>query len=342
MSSYHTSFTFLDKNSYNDFNLQVVHFESGDNGETDSYLSQESIYADSVRGTKRTLYGTKYDSVISLDITVMHPDGAEFSIKKTREIYKWLTGSTQYSWMDLYVGEEVKYRLLCFIQNVRPYKIDSRVVGFIITAESSSPWCYSPLQTITQTVSGDKTLTIDNASDDMYVFTPMQTVFENTTGTSLTITNKTLNEKTQIDNIAANETITLSDNMMITSDKQTRVFGNDFNYIWPRLKCGVNQFTISGTGTVTFKYIYCIKVGDCVGDLNAAADPICDEDGKIILDKLDWNRIINTPTTLGGYGITDVYSKVEVDKKIQNVTISNNTINIDETELIAMLNDVLV
>ncbi len=355
MSSYHTSFQYLGKNSYDDFKLQIVHFESGDNGETDSYLSQESIYADSPRGTKRTLYGTKYSEVASLDITVIRPNGEEFGIEKTREIYRWLTGATQYSWMDLYIGDEVKYRMLCFIQNVKPYKIDSRVVGFIITAESSSPWCFSPLQTVSQTLTGEETLQIENPSDDMYTFTQMKTVFENANGKSLIIKNDTLGETTIVDNLAVNEVITLSDNLMITSDKPARIFGNDFNYIWPRLKSGVNNFTINGQGSITFEYIYCIKVGDCVGDLNAASDPICSEDGQIILDQLDWSRISNTPHSLHGYGIQDAYTKIEVDQKIANITVNNVytkdevdallatiKIDIDENELNAMLAEVLV
>lgn len=355
MSSYHTSFTYLGKNSYDDFKLQIVHFEDGDKGETDSYLSQESIYAESPRGTKRTLYGTKYSEVATLDITVMRPDGSEFSIEKTREIYKWLTGATQYSWMDLYIGDEVKYRMLCFAQNVRPYKLDSRIVGFIITMESSSPWCFSPLQIVSQTLTGEETLSINNLSDDIYTFTAMNTKFENTTGKSLIIVNNTLGETTEVNNLAANEVINISDNLMITSDKPSRIFGNDFNYVWPRLKSGINDFTITGKGNITFEYIYCIKVGDCISGLNASSDPICNESGEIILDQLSWNRISDKPTTLRGYGIQDAYTKSEVDQKIANVTINNVytknetdallaavKINIDENELNAMLEEVLV
>lgn len=354
MSSYHTSFTYLGKNSYDDFKLQIVHFESGDDGEVDSYLSQESVYADSYRGTKRTLYGTKYSDVAKLDITVMKPDGGEFGIEKTREIYKWLTGANQYSWMDLYVGDEVKYRMLCFAQNVRPYKIDSRIVGFIITMESNSPWCYSPLQTVSQTITGEETLIINNLSDDMYSFTAMNTIFENENSEDLIIINNTLGEYTQVSNLAAKETITLSDNLMITSDNTTHIFGDYFNYVWPRLKSGENSFTITGKGKITFQYIYCIKVGDCVSGLNASSDPVCNESGEIILDQLPWNRISDTPSSIYGYGITDAYTKSEVDQKIANVTVKNVytkaevdallatvKIDIDETELNDMLAEVL-
>jgi hypothetical protein len=354
MSSYHTSFNYLGKNSYKDFNLQIIHFDNGDSGETDSYMSQESIYTDSPRGTKRTMYGSKYSDVARLDITVMKPDSKEFGIEKTREIYKWLTGATQYSWMDLYIGDEVKYRMLCFAQNVRPYKIDSRIVGFIITMESSSPWCFSPLQIISQTLTGEETLQINNLSDDMYTFTTMNTIFKNTSGKSLIINNNTLGETTQVNNLATNEVVTLSDNLMITSDKPSRIFGSDFNYIWPRLKSGVNNFTITGKGDITFQYIYCIKVGDCVSGLNASSDPICDESGKIILDTLPWARISDTPSTLSGYGIINAYTKSEVDNKIANVTVKNVytkdevdaliasvQIDIDENKLNAMLTEVL-
>ena len=372
MSSYHTSFSYLNKNSYDNFNLQIVHFESGDSGETESYLSQDAIYQDSVRGTRRTMYGSKYNSVVLLNITVMYPSGDEFSITQTREINKWLTGATQYSWMDLYVGDEVKYRMHCFVQDIKPYKLDSRIVGFVITVESSSPWCYSTLQTVSQTITGSETIKIDNKSDDVHTLTEVRTTFKNTTGKTLVISNSTTGETTKISNLAANEVVTLSENMFITSDKSSRVFGNDFNYVWPKLKSGVNDLTVNGTGTITFEYIYPMKVVDCIGDLNGSTDPVCDENGNIILDTLSWNRISDKPSTLGGYGITNAYTKAEVDKKISNIQIDAYTkeemdsilenfvsddvytkaevdaliafvqISIDETELNAMLDEVLV
>ena len=321
MSSYHTSFTYVGKNSYDDFNLQIVHFESGDNGETESYLSQEAIYQDSSRGTRRTMYGSKYNAVAILNITVMMPDGEEFSIDKTRAINKWLTGATQYSWIDLYVGDEVKYRMHGFVQDVKPYKIDSRIVGFVIVVESSSPWCYSSLQSITETISESQTLTINNLSDDLYSHTEMRTTFQsNKSGSSLHIINKTIGETTSISNLVANEVVTLSENMFITSDQPARIFGNNFNYVWPKLKSGINEFEIRGSGSITFEYVYPMKVSDCVSSLNAASDPICDENGQIVLDQLPWSRISDKPSSIAGYGIRDAYTKNEIDSMLENFT----------------------
>lgn len=44
---------------------------------------------------------------------------------------------------------------------------------------------------------------------------------------------------------------------------------------------------------------------------------------EIIQGQIAWNSILNAPTTLSGYGITDVYGKTEIDNKI---TALNNSI----------------
>ena len=64
-----------------------------------------------------------------------------------------------------------------------------------------------------------------------------------------------------------------------------------------------------------------------------------------------WENIDNTPTTVEGYEISDaytkneVYTKTEVDDKIDNIEVSGGTgggsVNIDEDELNSMLNDIL-
>lgn len=324
MSVYHNSFTYLGTNSLTDKNWIIAHFDP-DSGETDSYLTKEQIYSDSYDGTRRILYGNKYSTVATPVITVLKQDGSDFSLEDLRQAYKWLTGNPSSSWMDFYMGDEVKYRLLCTIQDVKPYKMDARTVGLSIYCESLSPWAYSSPQIVSQALTGEETIYIDNQSDDLYTYTYLNTVYENTNGDSLKIVNKTLNdETTEIYNgIAINEKVTLSDGMTITSDKDGKVFGSSFNFTFPRLKAGINELVVTGKGNITFEYIHCIKMGDMAVTLNAVSDPICNDAGEIIIDKLDWNRINNTPTTLSGYGITDAYNKTQIDEKINNVTIGN-------------------
>ena len=347
MSSYHSSFKYLDKKSDEDFGWIIAHFDP-DNGETESSLSQEQVYSDSYNGTKRTLYGTKYNSVSNVKITVIKQDGSDFTLSECRNAYKWLTGNPEASWIDLYVGDEVKYRLLCTIQDVKPQKMDARTVGLNIYCESLSPWAYSSQVVLSQSITGTEAIEINNESDDLYSFVYLKTTYKNASGTSLIIDNMTIGETTEISDLQINEIITLDSNMMITSDKPNKVFGRSFNFVWPRLKAGINTLNITGAGNITFEYYYPIKMGDCAITMNSVSDPICSEDGTIQIDMLPWTRVSDTPTTLQGYGITNAYNKTDVDIKFDNIKkevdalVASAQISINEAELNAMLEEVLI
>jgi len=311
MSSYHSSFTYLGKNSMEDYGLIITHLDNYDNGEVDSFLSLDPVYRDSYRGTKRTLYGTKYNSVILLNITVINMDKSEFTPEQTRSVNRWLTGSQQYTWMDLYQGEEAQYRLHCYVKDVKPYKMDSRIIGFNIYIESSSPWCYSQPQKETIQIAGTTTFELQCETDDVYSYVPLRAIFKKSTAATvsgngdvitvnsaslvydepqdvvkltdgeviynpstgyitiennaLKIINKSIsNETTIVNNLLGGEIVTLTENMTIQSDNNNRIFGDDFNYTWPRMRHGVNEFEVSGDGDLTFEYIVPIKVVDCV------------------------------------------------------------------------------
>ena len=225
--------------------------------------------------------------------------------------------------MDFYIGDEVKYRLLGRVKSVSQYKMDAKIVGLILTFESVSPYGYSSLQTVSQTLTGAETITIPCDTDDLYSYVYMNTTFKNTSGSSLKIVNNTTGDTTEVTDIVQNEEIKISDNMVITSDKPSKTFGNTFNFVFPKLVAGDNDFTITGNGSITFEYILPVKLGNIAIDLNAVTDPICDDEGNIQINTLPWSRVSETPTTLRGYGITDAYTKTEVDQKVANITVNN-------------------
>lgn len=391
----------------------------------------------------------------------------------------------------------IKYSFICRTTNAWQYKMDARTTGLVVEFTSVSPWAYSAKQVVSTLVNGSKTLTINNASDDLYGYTPVNVTFEGSTQVSgvnllretgwytdvaptsagwiytsgafiefpydtlpdrddfydngfihwtgskagdcntprlnvkagevytlsfrhrgagltvfivgrnaaddkqtwgpsksfgnastkdcsftftipsdrdvsaiyavfrttagqagvlgriklergdkatlwsphpedsksagsLKITNKTTQDVTNVTNIVANEIISISDNMMITSDKPNKIFGNTFNFIFPRLVAGENQFDIRCTGRVTFEYVYAIKIGDCAMDITVISDPICNDDGEIILDMLPFSRISDLPNNFQAYNIQNVYSKADVDALVAGIEI-------DEVELNAML-----
>jgi hypothetical protein len=170
---------------------------------------------------------------------------------------------------------------------------------------------------------------------------------------NIKIKNKTLNEETIINNIVENEEITLSNNQFILSDNTTRIFGNDFNYVWPRLRPGINDFEIllDSNADIEFVYRYPIKIGDCAIDINdlisycgdfsegyAPDEEDASSGGVIIYNKTSWDMIENTPTTIDGYGITDAYTTAQIDDKFSNLDVNDD---VNEIKLNTMLNSIL-
>lgn len=120
--------------------------------------------------------------------------------------------------------------------------------------------------------------------------------------TPLLILNKTTGEFTAIYNIAVDETITINSNQIIHSNKNSRIFGDDFNFVWPRLVYGDNVITTAGTGTLKITYRYPVKIGDCVINVNANLhDPICDLEKREIASDEEMQKVFDS-TYLNVFG----------------------------------------
>lgn len=325
MSAYCSSFNYLGLNSLTDHNLMVAHFEP-DNGEMDAFLGMDPIYTESYDGTRRIDYGARFNSVATVKITMIKRDHSDFSELDVRKYLKWLTGARTNSYLDLVVGEEIKYSFLGRVTGMYQQKMDARTVGLSIEFSSVSPWAYSAVQTVERTPLTTMSFTIYNPTDDLHSFVYMKVTFQNGDGELLELTNKfvfngeEVIETTRIDPVREKEIITINSNMMILSNNPKRVFGQDFNYVWPRLAPGENEFIVTGNGKLIFEYVYPIKIGDCAIETVQVFDPICDEDGSIIKDTLEWDRISDRPNTLAGYGITDGATVNYVNAQIAQIT----------------------
>ena len=400
MSSYFPSFSYtapngIKYNSYKDKNLIVVHFESGDSDEVDTFLGMEPVYTDNAYGTRRLDYGAKYNSVAVIRISVMKANGKDFTVSEVRDFLRWTTGSRKTSYLDLMDGEIVKASFLGRITTVYQQKLDARTVGFVIEHTSVSPYAYSPVQysscsfgqalvvgddgvlfkdgqslfldesgilsngyNATFDITDDGIVYIDNSvgvtilndTDDLSDYVYLDVTFTNTNSDHLIIKNQTLYDKsdkrdgiTEITGMHNKEVITLNSGQFITSSNG-RAFGNNFNFIWPKLLPGENNFIVSGTGegSVEFIYRYPIKIGDCAMDISVYGSELCcgdysgESNSGSASGSVTWDDILGKPNTIYGYGITDAYTISEVNSKLNNIDIS-----IDETELNEMIEDVL-
>lgn len=397
MSSYYPSFSYRSQNSFSDKGLIVTHFQSGDDGEVDTFLGMDPIYTTNAFGTMRHDYGAKYNNVATIKISVMKADGTAFSVVDVRNFLKWTTGSKNISYLDLvdYIDGQM-YVVASFlgrITSVYQQKLDARTIGMVIEHTSVSPWAYSSIQNariaITQDLAAnDGIITsnanslvlnesnntlysnanelsmssngilridttslspMDNQSDDLDSYVFMDTTITNSTCESISIVNQTLfAESNGIDGVttlhgmSANEVVKLSASQFIVSDKPGKVFGNNFNFVWPKLIPGQNYISVNGSGdcVVDFAYRYPIKIGDCAIDVDVnGGGCICDgypgspssPNGPVT-----WADILDKPTTIQGYNITDAYTTTEVDNKINSISV-----NVDEVELNIMLQETL-
>lgn len=321
MSVYHSSFNYLGINSRLK-NLIVAHFDA-DSGEVETNLNLEPVYTDSSMNMRRYDYGAKWSSVATFRITTIKPDGSDFSVAEVRGYLKWLTGTYTNTTLDLLVGDQIKCTFIGRFTNVWQQKEGARTVGLIMEFTSNSPFAYSPKQVLSYSVTGTHTFKISNPSDDLFSDVFLKTTYTNKSGNTLSIENTTTDNVTEVSALASNETIIIDGPMAISSDKPAKSFGNSFNFIFPKIIPGINEIVIKGTGTITFEYSYPIKIGNVAVDieeLNGAID--CDSNpnpGVVFLEHPMWENILNKPTTLAGYGITDAYTKTQVDEKIQDL-----------------------
>lgn len=125
------------------------------------------------------------------------------------------------------------------------------------------------------------TLSTNNGTDELYSYVNLDMFYTNEVSTdnasTLIIENLTLNETSEITNIDTGEEIIISAGQFIVSNKPNKVFGDTFNFVWPRLAPGENMVSINGTGkaSVKFAYRYPIKIGDCAMDDFSGCSELC-------------------------------------------------------------------
>lgn len=267
MSVYYGEFRFAGKSNL-DYGLRVVSFDGGQIDQ-DSYLGMDAIYTDNYDGTQRYDYGAKFNTVATPEIGMIKADGTDITVSEFREIAKWLTGVRVVKALDfLGAGQEVLMTFFGRFTGLTLKKLDARLYGIVATFDATSPWAFSGEVIISRSLSGSETINIYNDTDDLYSYIYPTVEFTNSSpAVSFIIQNMTIGESSVIDNLTGNEVVTILPQHIISSDKITRVFGSDFNFIWPKLQPGDNIWTVSGTGALTIKYRTPMKVADALADI---------------------------------------------------------------------------
>lgn len=291
---YHPKVEFRGR-SNDDEGLVVATFEP-DSGETDSYLSMDPVYTDSFDGTIRTDYGAKYNDVARPSVTFVYPDGEDIQPFKVRSVLKWLTGSKQSAWLNIYnIDGEPVCSYLGRFTDVKLQKMDARVVGIRAEFTANSPWAYSDTKTVIMKINDTTEFKIDNNSDDLdSCVYPKVTFKNNQNNASLSIKNNTIGISTEFKQLQENEIITIDNNFVAYSDNTARIFNDDFNFVFPALSSGINSFNAEGNGELTIKFRYPMKIADSLlNDYEAKNKMVIYVDDNVV--KIRGNVNLNPP-----------------------------------------------
>lgn len=159
-----------------------------DNGDVDSHLSREAIVSEAYNGTLKRAHSYRWDNDFVTTVTFIKQNYSDFTPEENRKILKWLTGSKNASYLEIYKddSEVAEYYILGNWTSVSQQKLgNGRVVGYVAEFESLTPWAFSDIQSVTKEIVDPTNNTIS-----LYVETdePQDLIYPR-----ITIKNKTVN-----------------------------------------------------------------------------------------------------------------------------------------------------
>lgn len=158
-------------NGYSSIDFDVLcdcAFDS-ENGEVSSFLNREAVASESYRGDFRRIHNFKYNEFFAPKFTFVKNDFSDFSADEYRRLVSWLTSKSTTSVLTAYRddSEVVEFEIIGGWGEIQPYKLaNHRTVGVTAVFESVSPYAYSPIKTLTQTITQPTIINIKCNTDD--------------------------------------------------------------------------------------------------------------------------------------------------------------------------------
>ena len=285
----------------------------GDNGDVDTHLTREAQISESHNGSRNYVHGYKWSDQFTFQVTFTKQDYSDFTSEENRKMLKWLTGTANASFIDVYMddSEVIEWSSLGNWINVSQYKIgNGRIVGYVAEWEAVHPWALSPLYTITKDVSNpnNNKITINLETDDSAAVYPRITI-QQKDGNIITI------------NHAMGDT----DNWVDGS-----VFKYNNNYYWIDAK-GIKHTSTTNTSglnttSVAVRNIYTSDNGDVSAFDTLVKNNVMGE--KIVLDGA--NKVVSSSSTTRIFGDDFTWNWIPLyDGKNELSFVGNCTVTVE-------------
>ena len=159
--------------SSQDFDLTTSLAFDSDSDETDSFLTREAVASESYRGEFKRIHNFKYTEVFSPRFTLIKNDFSDFTLEEERRVLKWLTGSSNASFISVYYddSEVISWEALGGFTEISLHKLgNGRTVGIVATFESAMPYALSPLKSVEISGSNNKVIDIDTDESESLIY----------------------------------------------------------------------------------------------------------------------------------------------------------------------------
>ncbi len=152
-----------------DFDVILDCALDSDNGEVSTFLNREVVASERYDGSFRSIHKLKYNEVFAPKFTFIKNNFQEFEYEEHRRLLSWLTSKSTTSVLTAYRDDSECVGFECFggWTEIQSYKIaNNRTIAVTAVFESVSPYAYSPIKTVTQTITQPTILNIKCNTDD--------------------------------------------------------------------------------------------------------------------------------------------------------------------------------
>lgn len=245
-----------------EYGLRITSDDSETVGSTRSEIISQNIY----RRPKSFLLGVSNNEPLEMFVKLLVPD--QLSALEDSVISRWLFGRMSYKKLQILQPDMQYLYYNCIFVEKQPIRYGNILRGYYANIVCDSPYAWEYPRTIsynygTSTYDINENIVINNTSDnDDYIYPSM--IFKtNTLGGYISILNASdSNREFRFDNLGANETITINNDLQIISSStgQNRL-PNFTNYNWMRYVREKNILTIRGNiESISFTHQFAKKV----------------------------------------------------------------------------------
>lgn len=262
------------KFSYNrvpceEYGLRIYDID-GNNNEATPFASAGELETDVIPSVGRNyLYGRSYENPLEFNL-VFGLDPLMLKMNEHLDRYEmdaianWLTGETQYKWLEIEQPDLEIIRYRCVISKLTPIQLSWLPWAFSAKVTCDSPYGYMFPQKFHYSCSGTTEISLINRSTINKLYYPKLDIQLDGSNT-ISILNKFVGEELAFSNLPQSHFLTISmDNALgkiKSSDSSYENLYKYFNFNWLPLKKGMNKLQVKGNCILDFTCEFPVNYG---------------------------------------------------------------------------------